>query len=342
MSTQQPPFVIVIMAVRNEATFIERSLGAVLQQDYPTDRMEVIVADGMSDDGTREILAQYAATTPHLRLIDNPNKIVSTALNRAIAEARGEIIVRVDGHTIIEPNYVRECVAALQRTGADNVGGRMQAIGSGALAEAIALATSSPFGVGGARFHYSERKEWVDTVYMGAWPRRVFDAIGGFDKEMVPNQDEEFNYRLRGQGGRILLVPSIKSFYYCRNSLKALSWQYWQYGYGKVRVTQKHPRQMRLRQFVPAAFVSTLARSLLAGGFTAIGWMPFGGFLVHTSSAILQPRRLQQKSAGTCFRSRLRDAAAFVWTRVHGWTGSLCGQVGSAGEGAAHRVDCPT
>jgi glycosyltransferase involved in cell wall biosynthesis len=253
------------MPVRNEAKYIERSLGAVLAQDYPADRMEVIVADGMSDDGTRDIIANLKSQAPSsngngptVKVIDNPKKIVAAGLNRAIEESRGEVIVRVDGHTIIEPDYVRQCVVALLRTGADNVGGKMNAVGSGIIGGAIALGTSSPFGVGGARFHYSDDEEWVDTVYLGAWPRRVFDVIGGFDEEMVRNQDDEFNYRLRRRGGGILLVPSIKSIYYCRNSLGALWRQYFQYGFWKVRVMRKHPGQMRMRHFVPGIFVLTV------------------------------------------------------------------------------------
>lgn len=254
------PFVSVIMPIRNEAAFIGRSLGAVLAQDYPHDRMEVLVADGMSTDDTRVIVQQLAARHPDIqvRLIDNPGKIVPTGFNAALAQARGDVIVRVDGHTIIAPDYVRECMAVLERSGADNVGGRMVAVGTTALGQAVALATSSRFGVGGARFHYSDREEWVDTVYMGAWPRRVFEQLGGFDPELVRNQDDEFNYRLRAQGGRILLSPRIRSQYHNRTSLRSLWRQYYQYGFYKVRVLQKHPRQMRLRQFVPPAFVASI------------------------------------------------------------------------------------
>jgi len=247
------------MPIRNEADFIARSLGAVLAQDYPADRLEVLIADGMSTDGTRAIIAAMAADHPRIpvTVIDNPGRIVPTGFNAALARARGDVIVRVDGHTVVAPDYVRECVAALERSGADNVGGRMTAVSTSPWGQAVAWATSSPFGVGGARFHYSDREEWVDTVYMGAWPRRVFELLSGFDPELVRNQDDEFNYRLRAQGGRILLSPRIKSQYYNRTSLRSLWRQYYQYGFYKVRVLQKHPRQMRPRQFVPPAFVTS-------------------------------------------------------------------------------------
>lgn len=259
----QTPFVTVIMPIRNEADFIARSLGAVLAQDYPPDRMEVLIADGMSDDNTRAVVAQTAAQQPHIpvALLDNPARIVPTGFNRALAQARGAIIVRVDGHTLIEPDYVRQCVAALERSGADNVGGRMNPVGTTPAGETIALATSSPFGVGGGRFHYSEQEEWVDTVYMGAWRREVFARIGSFDERFVRNQDDEFNYRLRAAGGKILLCPQIRSRYFNRGSLSALWRQYAQYGFWKVGVMRKHPRQMQPRQFIPPLFAAALIGS---------------------------------------------------------------------------------
>ncbi|MHB1416186.1 MAG: glycosyltransferase family 2 protein [Chloroflexota bacterium] len=256
--TDHLPLVTVILPIRNEGEHIRKVIESVLEQDYPPNLLEVIVADGMSSDGTRDIVRSYQKTAPNLRLIDNPGRIVPTALNCAIRVATGSIIVRVDGHTIIEPDYVRTCIEEIRRTGADNVGGRMVAVGNSGFGEAVALATSSPFGIGGAKFHYSTSEEWVDTVYMGAWPREVFDRIGLFDEEMVRSQDSEFNYRLRANGGKILLSPRIKSKYYARSTLKSLVRQYFQYGYWKVRVFQKHPRQMQLRQFVAPAFVSAL------------------------------------------------------------------------------------
>jgi GT2 family glycosyltransferase len=231
----------------------------------------------MSDDGTREIVRSLAAAHSNLKLIDNPGRIVPTGLNAALRVAQGEVIIRVDGHTLVAPDYARQCVAALQRLHADNAGGRMNSIGQGAFGEAVALATSSPFGVGGARFHYSDQEEWVDTVYMGAWPRRVFDEIGLFDEEMVRNQDDEFNYRLLKHGGKILLSPTIKSLYTVRGSPTRLWKQYFQYGYWKVRVLQKHPHQMRLRQFVPPTFVISLLAALILALFTTVGcWLLAG------------------------------------------------------------------
>jgi glycosyltransferase involved in cell wall biosynthesis len=263
-ATDAAPTVTVIMPIRNEEAFIARSLGAVLDQDYPAELMQVLVADGMSDDRTREIVAELARSRPHaVEIVDNPGRIVPTGFNAALARARGEVVVRVDGHTIIAPDYVSECVAALAASGADNVGGRMDAEGRSLVGEAIALATSSRFGVGDAQFHYAVGEHWVDTVYLGAWPREVFTRVGVFDPEMVRNQDDEFNYRLRASGGRILLTDRIRSRYYSRASLRTLFRQYRQYGFWKVRVLQKHPRQMKARQFVPPAFAAVVAGGAL-------------------------------------------------------------------------------
>jgi succinoglycan biosynthesis protein ExoA len=275
ISQGELPRVSVVMPIRNEGTFIARSLGAVVGQDYPADRLQVIVADGMSTDGTREIVKELQKRHRSIILVDNPARIVPTAMNAGIRVAEGDIIVRVDGHTIISRDYVRNCVAELQRTGADNVGGRMLAVSRGLLGRAIAMATSSPFGVGGARFHYSDREEWVDTVYMGAWPKGVFAQIGLFDEEMVRNQDDELNYRLRAHGGKILLCPNIRSEYFNRATVGSLAKQYFQYGCWKVRVLQKHPRQMSLRHFVPPLFILCLSVSCVGAPFSVIAWRVF-------------------------------------------------------------------
>ena len=264
------PLVSVIMPVRNEAAYIERSLGAVLAQEYPADRLEILVVDGMSGDGTREAVLAHAAADPRIRLLDNPAGIVPPGLNIGIGRARGEIIVRVDGHCEIAPDYVRRCVEHLLagHDGApvEAVGGPIETIGETAEAEAIALAMSSWFGVGGSAFRtIKDRPLLVETVAFPAYRRATLQRLGPFDEELVRNQDDEYNYRLLKSGGRILLSPDIRSRYYSRGSLRSLWRQYYQYGYWKVRVMQKHPRQMRSRQFVPPAFVAGLAGSAALG-----------------------------------------------------------------------------
>ena len=257
------PLVSVLLPIRNEAGFIERSLGAILAQDYPAERMEVLVVDGMSEDGTRETVQGMLAGVPGARMVDNPRLLASAALNIGLTEARGEVVVRVDGHTIIAPDYVRRCVEVLVETGADCAGGLMQAEGTTPMGEAIALATSSPFGIGGSRFHYSAEAQDAETVYLGAWPAEVLRTHGPFQEDVGCNEDDEFNYRLRAAGGHIWLDPSIRSVYYCRPDLGSLWRQYFRYGYWKVRVFQKVPDSAQLRHWVPPLFALAVVGGLL-------------------------------------------------------------------------------
>jgi glucose-1-phosphate thymidylyltransferase len=258
------PFVSVVMPVRNEATFIARSLDAVLAQDYPSERMEVIVADGISTDGTREIVQSFQEQHPRIKLIDNTGRIVPTGLNLAIGRALGEVVVRVDGHCELADDYIRGCVEHLLNDDVDGVGGPLTTVGETPLARVIANAMSSSFGVGGAAFRTKPNKTMLtDTVAFPAYNRTILERAGPFDEELVRNQDDEYNYRLREIGAKILLASDVHCRYYSRSSLSSLWRQYFQYGYWKVRVMQKHPGEMRLRQFIPPLFVMVLITSLL-------------------------------------------------------------------------------
>ena len=272
-----PVFTTVIMPVYNEAGFITRSLGAVLAQDYPADCLEIIVADGMSTDGTREIVRSFQALNPGVKLIDNPRRFVSTGLNLGFQQARGEVIVRVDGHCVIAPNYITRCVEHLMGDGFDGVGGPVSTVGETAVARAIATAMSSRFGVGGSAFRISKQSQvGVDTIAFPAYKRSVIERAGPFDEELVRNQDDEYNYRLRKMGGRLLLSPDVRSSYYSRASISGLWNQYWGYGYWKVRVLQKHPRQMSARQFVPPVLIASLMIALTLAPLSVIGIWLFG------------------------------------------------------------------
>jgi succinoglycan biosynthesis protein ExoA len=269
------PLVSVIMPVRNEMAYIERSLGAVLRQDYPADKLEILVVDALSDDGTREYIRSMQPAYPSLRLLDNPDRIVAPGLNIGILQAQGDIVVRVDGHCEIAPDYVRQCVRHLLDDGVDAIGGPIETIGETEEAQAIALAMSSWFGVGGSAFRtVKDRSLLVETVAFPAYARQTLERLGPFNEELVRNQDDEYNYRLLAQGGKILLSPDITSRYYSRSSLRSLWRQYYQYGYWKVRVMQKHPRQMRWRQFVPPTYVGALLMSSLIGViFRPLWWL---------------------------------------------------------------------
>ena len=273
MTESALPFVSVVMPVRNEAAFMDESLGAVLAQDYPADRMEVIVVDGDSTDGTVKVLEQYQGSEPPVIVLRNPARIVPSALNIGIRRARGDIIIRVDGHAVIASDYIRKCVEYLQRGDAEGVGGPMRPRGKGYFGRAAALATSSPFGIGGSKFHYAEKEEFfTDTVYLGAYRREVFDRIGVFDEKFICNQDYELNYRLRAAGGRILCSPKIQSIYCCRESLSALWRQYFSYGLWKIRTLRKHPRSLQPRQLVPPVMVLGIVVLGTVGFFFPPAW----------------------------------------------------------------------
>lgn len=267
------PFVSLILPIRNEADYIERSLRAVLEQDYPGE-MEILIADGMSTDGTRRIIHEFARQYPQhtVNILDNPEKIVPTGMNIALRHARGEIIIRADGHCVIAPDYVRRCVEQIQRDDIEGVGGSMESIGETEVAQAIAFGTSSMFGVGNSVFRTRVgRNMLVDTVPFPAYTRKIIRRAGLYDEEMVRNQDDEYNYRIRELGGKIMLAADVRSKYFSRASLVGLWRQYFQYGYWKVRVLQKHPLQMSLRQFVPPVFVVALIFSVVMLFFPVTG-----------------------------------------------------------------------
>lgn len=256
----EPPRMTVIMPVRDEGANISAALTSVLDQDYPGDRLQVLVVDGRSTDGTRDRVAAVAGSDPRVRLLDNPAGIVPAALNIGLAEATGEIIVRVDGHCALPADYLRACVGLLAATGADCVGGIIVTEGRTTVARAIAAAQSSPFGVGNAAFRTGRGGPGpVDTLAFGAYRREVFDRIGGFDEELVRNQDDEFNLRLTQSGGTIWLDPSLRSTYASRATLGGLWRQYFGYGLYKVRVAQIHRRLPTWRSAIPGVFVLTLA-----------------------------------------------------------------------------------
>lgn len=271
MRGAEQPSVTVIMPVRNEATFIERSLGAVLAQDYSRELIQILVVDGMSDDGTRELVQQMIARWPEgdLTLIDNPEHIVPTGLNRALRDAKGEVIIRVDGHCEIAPDYVRQSIKTLQKTSAECVGGALKTVGDTLLAQAIALAQSAPFGVGGVAFRTGRSEGcYVNTVAFGAYRREVFERLGGFDEELVRNQDDEFNFRLTQAGGKIWMDPSIRSVYYSRARFSKLWRQYYEYGLYKIRVIQKRKAVPSWRHLAPAAFVLGLVATMILAVLT--------------------------------------------------------------------------
>jgi len=264
------PLVTVIIPMRNEADWLGRCLETVFAQDYPADRIEIIVVDGMSDDGSYEFAVDLASRRSDLKVLRNPARIVPSSLNLAIDEARGDIIARVDSHTMLEPDYISCGVEILERSGADSVGGPMVKIGGGPVGDAIAVAMSSRFGVG-SYFQYASEEREADTVYMGMWPRSLFARVGLFDEELVRNQDDEFSYRIRKAGGRIVCSPAMRSLYQNRQSWIKLIRQFFEYGLWKTRVLQKHPAQMSLRHFIPPAFGALVGLGIVSAPLSVVG-----------------------------------------------------------------------
>jgi glycosyltransferase involved in cell wall biosynthesis len=283
------PAITVVIPILNEAASVRHCLEAVLQQDYPADRLEILVVDGGSLDDTPAIVQALLQNRPRARLLDNPRRLRSAGLNVGILAAQGEIVIFVDGHTLIAPDYVKACVRCLVEQKADNAGGGMRPVGTTYTGQGIALATSSRFGVGNSKFHYSNQEAYVDTVYLGAYWRKTFDQIGLYDETLQINADYELNYRLRQAGGRILLSPTIRSTYIPRSSLMALWRQYFRYGRGKVDTLHKHPASLRWRQTVAPLFVATLLGSLLLSSFAkparAVLGAATGSYLLANSIA---------------------------------------------------------
>ena len=245
----------VVVPMRNEEQHIERCLAALAAQDYPSELLEILVVDGMSDDRSREIVMECSQRYPHIHLLNNEKGITPAGFNVGIRSSSGDLIAIVSAHCELESDYIRQCVHYLEKTGADNVGGTMRPVSDTYWGQSIALSTSTPFGVGDSRFHYSQKEQFVDTVYMGTYRREIFGRIGLFDESLVRNQDYELNYRLRAVGGRIYYTPAIKSRYHARSSLRALVRQYFQYGFWKARVIRLHPASTRWRHLAAPAFV---------------------------------------------------------------------------------------
>lgn len=263
------PKVSVIIPCRNEESYIAKNIDAILSQDY-TGELEVIVVDGMSTDQTREIVSQYQDR--RVQLIDNVHQFTPQALNLGINHSDGELFIILGGHAFLEHDYVRKCVSQL--TSNDElgcVGGQIINIFENEIGEIISKAMSSPFGVGNATFRVGGKESLVDTVAFGAYWKTIHTEIGGFDEELVRNQDDEYNFRLIKAGYKILFDPEIKSHYYVRGAINKLRKQYTQYGYWKVYVNKKHQTITTVRQLIPLFFVL----GLILGTLISLMWTPF-------------------------------------------------------------------
>jgi glycosyltransferase involved in cell wall biosynthesis len=271
------PLVTVIVPCRNEGRWIEACLQSIVDNDYPKDRIEILVVDGMSRDETRQVIESVAARHPTIRLVSNEKLIAPAAMNLGIAAAKGSVIVRMDAHVEYPGDYISSLVRLLLQSGADNVGGLCQTLpaNDSAVAQAVAIGMSHPLGVGNSHFRIGTAEDrWVDTVPFGCYRREVFDRIGMFDEELVRNQDDELNLRLIRRGGRILLSPRIVCKYFARDSLVKLWRMYYQYGYFKPLVVRKVGGVMTLRQLAPPLLVLGLAVTAILGALS-LAMLPY-------------------------------------------------------------------
>jgi len=255
------PLISIVAPVLNEERYIGQFIDCVANNSYPKEQLELLLIDGRSEDGTTAIIRKYLSRYPWIKLIDNPRRRIPVALNLGLQHARGSIIVRMDVHTSYPANYLAESVRVLVDSGVQNVGGRVIPTGTNYMARCIALGTSHPFGVGDSKYRYSEREEYVDSVYPGTWWADTLRNLGGFNESLEANEDYEMNIRLRQAGGRVLLHPAITCRYFVRDNLAALSRQYWKYGYWKVQTLRLHPESLRWRQAGPPLLILGLLAS---------------------------------------------------------------------------------
>jgi len=323
------PLLSVVIPCWNEARFVAAFLDSVLANDYPADRTEILLVDGMSDDGTREIVRKYADAEPRLRLIDNPGRRKPVALNLGILEARGDVIIRLDVHAVYENDYLRRCVEGLLAyPEADNVGGtrRAEPRDDRLLSRAVALANTHRLAAGNANYRVgASGPRWVDTVFGGCYRRAVFDRIGLFDERLTRTQDLEFNQRLRASGGKILMIPDIVCTYYPRGDWRNfLSWTFLN-GYWPFHGSRLVGRWIgSWRNVVPAGFVLGLAGAAVLGPRSRFVRRVAGavvtayGGMVLVSSARLASRENDP-------RLMLAMPVVFVATHVTYGIGSIAG-----------------
>jgi glycosyltransferase involved in cell wall biosynthesis len=280
--------VTIAMPCLNEERFIEECVRSVLSQDYPRDRLEVLVADGRSSDRTREILARLVAEDPRIQLIDNPERLQAAGMNEIVRRARGDVIVRMDVHCEYASDYVRKCVEVLDKTGADNVGGAQRARATTLFQRALCAALSSPLGVGGAKYRSAENEGFVDTVFLGAFRRRVFETVGLYDPRAITNEDAELNQRLVDAGGKIYLSKEIVVHYHPRESFRALAKQYYKYGRGRARTLLKHKKLLSIRPALPFLMVSGATALLATSALQPVTPFAFAAYALATGAEAIR------------------------------------------------------
>ncbi|MFI0223071.1 glycosyltransferase family 2 protein [Streptomyces lydicus] len=287
MPQQQPPAVSVIMPVLNEERHLRNSVRHILEQEYAGE-MEVVIALGPSTDRTDEIAAELVAEDPRVHTVPNPTGRTPAALNAAIKASRHPVVVRVDGHGMLSPDYIATAVRLLEETGAANVGGIMHAEGENAWEDAVAAAMTTKIGVGNAAFHTGGTAGPADTVYLGVFRRDALEQQGGYNEEFIRAQDWELNFRIREAGGQVWFSPELRVQYRPRPSIKALAKQYKDYGKWRHVVARYHAGSINLRYLAPPAAVCAIAAGLVVGAaVTPWGFVVPAGYLAAITAGSL-------------------------------------------------------
>jgi len=315
---KHPP-VSVVMTVVDEERHLHTAVQHVLDQDYPGS-LEIVIAVGPSRDHTQQIADELAQQHQLLRIVANPSGKTPAGLNAAIAHSTGAVIVRVDGHAMLPPDYVRTAVEVLERTGADNVGGIMAAQGTTPMERAVAAAMTMWFGVGGASFHIGGEESEALTVYLGCFRRSALERVGGYDESMERAQDWELNHRLRSTGGRIWFTPALSVTYRPRNALRALARQYFNYGRWRREIARRDPSTLSVRYLAAPALVIALAISaaaILAGLIMSLSWLTLLGLVLPVMYLVVT-LIVSATASGVSASTRVRLPAVF-WVMHVSW-----------------------
>ena len=303
---KKSPTVSIIIPCYNEEKTIGFLLNAIKKQIYPMSNIEIIIADSLSTDATKEKISDFIRCNPTMQVmvIDNTKQTIPSGVNCAAEAAQGEILIRLDAHSEPNDEYIKTSVDLLQNNIAENVGGiwEIEPGENTCMAKAIAKAAAHPLGVGDAKYRVSKEAQYVDTVPFGAFYKKTFEEIGRFDETMLANEDYEFNTRIKNSGGKIWLDPRIRSKYYARKNLKELAKQYWRYGFWKVKMLQRYPATIRWRQAIPPIFTANL---FALGIFSII--IPFARIIlgvelgIYLFSLLLISLQTTLKNNNLCF-----------------------------------------
>lgn len=321
------PYVSIIVPCYNEQSTIHLLLNAIYRQTFPKQDMEVVIADGLSIDNTRQEIQSFQQAHPDLtvRIVDNPQRIIPAGLNQALAAAQGDIIVRLDAHSMPYEDYVQRCVEAIQTKKGDNVGGQweIQAGGKGWQARSIAAAAAHPLGVGDARYRLGGQAQEVDTIPFGAFHKSLVERVGNFDESLLTNEDYEFNTRVRRSGGRVWFDPAIRSKYIARSKLSDLARQYWRYGYWKLRMLRRYPGTFRWRQLAGFFVISFPLLAILGIWFGLARWLLGLEVVIYVLALLLAGVQLALKKRDVALLSGVPLAIAtmhFSWGTAFIWS----------------------